>query len=692
MMMNRDNDREDEVNENAEINQDEDAMFDEDDFSNDDADTDDNCWNALTSVIEGLERNELDRLFLGEGVIAKNQFDRLCAAIEKSKNHLTQFSYCTNSLRFVGFEHALNYSLTEKLLSSVAKCNNLIILELSNSDISWENMHLIADIIRNNNKLIHIDFALCQIPYRQTLLTLAQVFGEEQVVSASQLENLDLSNINFDLMSLDALTMNLKHIKSLKKLNLCACQINDEMIISIADLIVNSNLKEINLSNNQITHVGIQHLCDALTKARMNTASVNLIKLDLNQNPIGSKGYLAFAEFIKNGGQLKLLSLTTLDHDDIDDDSFLALIAASNQNPHLRTLVCFKEQGWRPAVMRAVSNQLKSNVSLTEINLGEWDEYLIIDMLQYNFTLLNIFGWQTSNIMIGLQGLYGNRENKINLSLALNSLLSQLLNKFVFANIEAMNQIFNIMETKQLLVKDHLPKSLIEIFNSILTKDKLGEKVIVNMKPSDRTSMLRCMSDILKSTQSSDYPVKLETFLNYYNVLVNSKQKQLPTLYIPNSQLGFSYDSYQIIKNCKGEALELATANAQINQTVSLIPIIALQLPSLKDLCFHVVSLQILTEFTLSAWLSAKANLPSDLADELNHVLRLLPKPVVNTLDEVLHRGPTLFGWSRANLGVVLQPTKDEDECDNHADHEAKKESKNEAIVTRNFRLGNSRH
>lgn len=720
-MINRDNERdlerEDENNERVEAMLDQDAaeeIFAQDNEQNTDVSLNEEYHDDLTDIIKNLENNRISSLDLTDVTIVERQFNRLCKAIEKGGNFLQEITYSADACVFEGFDETTDV-ISGKLFESFSKCTNLTGIDLEATDISNDNIHLIIDLIRNNPRLTYLKFKDCNMN-SQVLLTLASAFAKAEIFSDSQIEVIDLSGNNFDLMSLKQLTTNLKNIKSIKNLDLYNSHIDDEMMISITDLIVNRNLKNICLNNNNISHNGIKHLCDALTQTQIkNPMIIRPISLNLISNPIGEKGLLVLADFIENGGQLSKLYFSVSENDDVKDESLIALIAAANKNFYLKVLSCVSRANWNSSVLTTVTNQLKSNSRLISINLGVWENSLSIDLLKYNFTLRHIFGWRPINDVIHSDKIKLNARTRIDLSLAMNTLLSQLLNTFVFANIDSANLVFLIMEIKQLLAKDHIPQPLLDIFTSILSTYDLGNSVIVNLKPKDKLIVLKAMRNILKTAHSSKYNEDLQKFCKIYSFLVTTKLKNNPALHQDNNKKAINVSSAinqavnQLIKNCNDEALEFAKTNTSVTQPQALIPTIALQLPSLKDLCYHVVALQIINEQSYVLLGSLKSFLPIDLAGELDHIPRLLPQLTACNANPIFkvnqaNLSPTLFTWKGKNFGIELLPANEDGKEDAKEDEQDKnddvvrglsgprKESKNEPIVTLKLRLGNSKH
>lgn len=651
----------------------------------------------LQDSIEKLEKNELNNLIIdGDWQIDESKVNRLCDAIVKGKENITEITYASDVITFLGFNHVgfnrTRNEINTQILKAFTLCQNLTCLDLSCTQINTEQAHLLAQIIRNNTQLSELILVDCSMSNPE-LMIIADLFAEEQFIINNQIESIDLSENDFDLESLKQLTTSLQNIKSIETLLLSNSNIDDLMMEPIAHIITNSKLKEISLSVNRITHVGVKQLCDALTLVRENNPAQTMpISLNLSLNPIGKRGILALAEFIENNGQLKALSLHIEEEDEIDDESILKFIAATNNNFNLQELVCLKSNGWSNAVMTAVSNLLKSNCSLTTINFDLWEENLIIDMLTYNFTLLNVNNWQEYNPQNDHQNnLAEFRLSKVDLSLAMNALLSQILHANVFANIDIANQVYQMMEMKQLILKDHIPKSLLAVFNSILIQDGLGQSIIMHTHPLVRKGILKAMYDVLRDAQTSEYQDTLSTFFKLYQLMVNTEKRNLATLnYLEDSILSLDIKASKLIKNGESEACELAERLQPGAQRPVVIPLIALQIPSLKDLCYHIVSLQIIGEQSHVILGNYKTMLPTDISGELDHIPRLLPH-----MSSPIYRGATFFYWDKINLGVQLLPCKPDEQVQNEdvdAAHANKKRSNSEPLFPRNFRLGNSKH
>lgn len=677
-MMNRDNERDNErdeeiVNDNEAMNEDSgtednndsdrnddnDNVHDDNNDSDNDSNSEDEDRRELNDLIEDINKN---RLLITDVRISEKSFARLCDAIADAKNRLTSIAYESDSFNVIGSEQTTDV-INGQLLTSISLCSNLTSLDLDNTPINDENMHILADIIRNNPNLSNLSLNNCTIDGGK-LKILSEVFAE---VNFDHLETIYLLDNNLELANVKSLTT-LKNIKSLKTLYLDECHINDDMMITIADLIINSNLKYLSLSYNPITHLGIKNFCQALTIARLNNPeSVRPFALDLISISIDNKGLLALAEFIEKGGPLQKLSIQTT-ATDLDDSNLLTLIAATNKNPYIHELHCTKQnsQEWSPKILTAVSKELQSNSTLKDIYLGPWDESLIIDMLKYNFTFQSI---STTN----------NPSERLTLALCLNRCLALLLNKYAFANIGAINEIFFIMEMKQNLFRNNIPKSLFTILHSIFKQHDFFRNVIIDLYQQDRKVALKTMCSALQSVQTSKFQEEMEKLLLVYDNLHHASQ------YInkaPQRFFGFNVSKDPLILSiiCKAEVAKIAASPITLNQTEIIIPTIAFQIPSLKDLCFHMIALAVIhNEESHDTLRWFKSVLIKDLGDELNHIERLLPQLSVSAQPNESDR----------NLGIQLISTNKETQTEENDDESRGNEK---AIVPWNLRLTNSKH
>jgi hypothetical protein len=120
----------------------------------------------------------------------------------------------------------------------------------------------------------------------------------------------------------------------LQKLDLSFCRVDDNGISLLANALANRNgsLLQLNLGHNQITSVGVRALVDDNVEAVK-----TLTKLRLAGNLIRSEGATILADAL---GRNAMPSLKRLDLNGccIDDDGFVALVSALEQNTSLHIL------------------------------------------------------------------------------------------------------------------------------------------------------------------------------------------------------------------------------------------------------------------------------------------------------------------------------------------------------------------
>lgn len=633
--------------------------------------------------IEMLKSGRMHTYSLCQATINKKQFEQLCFALNEGCESLTSFSFSYSLIQFSQEFDEDEDALAERILTILTTCHNLTSLDLSYTSISNENSHLVAEIIRNNSNLCSLNLSHCAI-YNQALITLGDVFGEERVIEFNQLEEILLSANNFSLTGFHHFMSGLKNITSLKKLDISANNIDDEMANEILELITDTNLYAIELNNNQITSIGIKNICNAITISTIkNLGSIRPFSLSLNQNPIGNAGLLALTKFLENNGPLADLSILIPPNHAIEGRKVAKLIAATNKNSYLKCLTCLNApRKWDQAILVGVFDELKSNCTLVSINLGEWKEDLVIDMLKYNFTLQHIYNY-TDNT----QDFYSVAADRVNLSLSMNILLDQILSKNIFANIDVINQIIFIMKAKQCLTKNDITKPLAALLGVIVSSAGILNPVILNLEAKDRTTVLNVIAGTLAKVGTPLYKSTLNGVLvKTIDYLLQELNKNNKDISANHFSLYYRTNPKILIKSCLTEANKLEGTLSQNTQQPVIIPTIALQLPSLKDLCYHVVALQIMKEQSYVTLNAKKQQIPADLACDLDRVTSLLPGLSVCT-----RQGYFFSEWIlKKKSGVQLVPAIADESFEDiqQAEHENNKEL---LPVTHRLRLTNSK-
>ncbi|UJR18189.1 hypothetical protein I4U23_005090 [Adineta vaga] len=140
----------------------------------------------------------------------------------------------------------------------------------------------------------------------------------------------------------------------LEELNISQNNISDVGVQYLASAMKTSALKRLDLSANDISDEGVKYLAEALQ------TNLKLIQLSLSENRIGNDGVKVFADILSHGNTiLEMLNLSA--NSSIDDDTISALIAMIEHNQSLKKLDLrhcdFTEDGERELLTAAKSKK-----------------------------------------------------------------------------------------------------------------------------------------------------------------------------------------------------------------------------------------------------------------------------------------------------------------------------------------------
>ena len=320
---------------------------------------------ALASVImhnTGLEELHLDGNSLGVGTlkvakalqhittlrildldnnkIPQEACDELALAI-KSNKHLKKLWLNDNNL----------HSSANVILNSLTIITTLIVLSLSNNQITQEADEALASVIMHNTGLeeLHLDGNSLGVG------TLKVAKALQHIIT---LKKLGLGNNKIPQEACDEIALAIKSNKHLEILGL-----NDNSLLSSANIILNSltaitTLTFLNLGNNQIT----QEADETLGSVIMHNTGLEELHLDSNSLGVGT---LKVAKVLQHITTLKKLGLG---NNKIPQEACDELALAIKSNKHLEILGLNDNSLLSSA--NIILNSLTAITTLTFLNLG----------------------------------------------------------------------------------------------------------------------------------------------------------------------------------------------------------------------------------------------------------------------------------------------------------------------------------
>lgn len=673
-MMHRDNVNEKELNVNEEEWNEQDEQAEQDEYNDSDersysSDASDEYISALDRMINELEDGSLDELTTAGMDITKSQFERICTALKHGKNNnlISVHIHINNYFQITDLEDdESRESYTRMILFSLASCRNIQNLDLSETAINGENSKLVANIIRNNPNLIKLTLANCQI-YNRGMEVIFSVFGEEQIIKSSQIQVINLEGNKFEAKGLNYAIGKIKHIKTLKELNLANNNIedsvvdDDNVISKLANnVIANINLVKINLSENQISHVGVKMLCDALGSYQSKNPDSQAIDLNLSANPTSHGSLEVLAKFIANNGKLHGLWIEPSDvRFIVDNDILLEFFSATNQNSYLRVLSYLNVfTTWDKKKLIKILESLKHNHTLTTLDLGflpsSIRDSIPNSLFRSNHTLINF-----------------SPKTELNMNLQMNQLLNELLKNHVFANITARNEIFYIMKIKSLI---SITPNLTNAMKLLLDYTLMGIPYAHN-----RIKFLNVLCNLLTHYQTQPSPL--------YDKYLRKYHKYSDQIFARDDLESRERLGQLVVSMKKTDDLN---NNHKFRHKLVSTPVIAVKCPSLKEHCMNFVALQIIhDQFHPHETLKAKlAVLPYDLVSELSFVIRLLPSIPIDENDDTNNNnshGKNYFGLF-ASVDQCEQAFLIEEAEEAQAEND---EDQEKSPITRQFYLAN---
>ncbi|XP_073670413.1 uncharacterized protein [Paramisgurnus dabryanus] len=278
------------------------------------------------------------------------------------------------------------------LASALISNTHLRDLDLSNNKLRDSGVKLICDGLKNPNcKLEKLKLYGCDVT-DEGCAALASALR-----SNTHLRDLNLSNNNLRDSGVKLLSDVLKNPNcKLEKLRLSYCYVTDEGCAALTSaLISNSHLRDLDLfDNKQIRDSGVKLICDGLKNP-----NCKLEKLTLSYCGVTDEGCAALASALKSNSHLRDLNLTENNLSDsgvkllsdvlknpnckleklgfkdcdVTDEGCAALASALRSNPHLRDLDLYYNKLRDSAVKRLCDGLKNPNCKLEKLKFKDCD-------------------------------------------------------------------------------------------------------------------------------------------------------------------------------------------------------------------------------------------------------------------------------------------------------------------------------
>jgi Ran GTPase-activating protein (RanGAP) involved in mRNA processing and transport len=305
--------------------------------------------------------------------------------------------------------------MSDSVAQQLRRSTTVTHLDLCGYVLSRENVQQLKAVLRQNTVLEYLDLTSSDLGSAD-LAEIAPVLYRNTSIKALDLTNNDLDGIessnalrelilrNNTITSLciarNGFGRNATAVRSiadgmrsnttLQQLDLRTCGLGDQgiSVLAIALTIRNASLLELNLRNNAITSVGLRTLVYDNVEALK-----TLTKLCLTYNAIRSEGATIMADAL---GHNAMPSLKRLDLGGciIDDDGFVALVSALEQNTGLQILNLqynhFGERGFM-----ALAESLPNIKGLQQITISAYADFqltlpLLLEGFRKNTSLAKV--------------------------------------------------------------------------------------------------------------------------------------------------------------------------------------------------------------------------------------------------------------------------------------------------------------
>jgi hypothetical protein len=231
-----------------------------------------------------------------------------------------------------------------ELASALYRNTSIKVLDMStNNLIDMEAARLIRDILRRNKTMTALDLSF-------------NLFGRTTG-------------------AVECIADGLGSNSTLLKIDLKSCALGDDGVSILAQTIGsrNTTLQKLNLGWNSITSTGVGMLLDT-----MEQSSHHITDLDLRNNPLGNEGASLLARCLENNA-LPNLARLSLSHCRIEDDGFVTLMSALEQNTSLLHLDLRSYQHFSERVFLALAESLPETKVLQRVDL-DWSVGLALAM------------------------------------------------------------------------------------------------------------------------------------------------------------------------------------------------------------------------------------------------------------------------------------------------------------------------
>jgi Ran GTPase-activating protein (RanGAP) involved in mRNA processing and transport len=258
------------------------------------------------------------------------------------------------------FPNDLSLGNGMKKIAEMLKINKTLkIINLSNNEITNDNVIILADALKENETLTHLNIGINKIGAKG-VIEIADAIRKNKKTAIKYLDMTKMGIRSFGIPGTRAITEMIKNNSSLKTLILRMNSISygeSELLSQVLEN--NETLTSLDLSENSIDFLKISKAL--ITNKTL--SSLNISKI----NPFGYKGWKQFGEMI---GINKTLIKINLSYNKIDDPIFTFLASWLKNNKKIEFLNLSYNNIGKEGI-DAISKHLKNQKFLKEIDLSK---------------------------------------------------------------------------------------------------------------------------------------------------------------------------------------------------------------------------------------------------------------------------------------------------------------------------------
>ena len=255
-------------------------------------------------------------------------------------------------------KNSIKDSGTIELLYNIRKSFNIVHLDISSNDITPEGSKMILEMLEKNQSIISFNISSHEGLHRNRLCTeggesLSKLLSVNRILAF-----LNISGTSLGPEGLSFLLNGLENNESLISLNLSNNCLGSRIIEKLSQVLFSTNIKELLIASNKIGNEGCKYLGLMLSEYQM------LIKLDISDNEISTKGLSLLLDAIRINNQLTTLIIKKNNFSKGLSSNFLQVLTDNN----CIQIIDFSYCSIRCEGLNEIGEGLSKNKSLISLN------------------------------------------------------------------------------------------------------------------------------------------------------------------------------------------------------------------------------------------------------------------------------------------------------------------------------------